>query len=574
MKKLITLILAVVMIMGILPTTAVHAVTMSDSYDIRLKEHKRLLELEATDEYTLDYWSLDLDHYQSAGKLTGSLGEQYAIVKEITAGITDEYEKAKAIYTWLSKNMVYVARGDTSGVMDKWIKDLPSWQYGVCEDFARATYNFYRLAGFPSKTIHGYANGLGSGGHAWNHVYIDGRWVYVDTTFEEFDDPVEYWTGGHAISDVRFTEAKWDGKMTIVDTSTGQEVQTIGPIPLNTPLGDIPELNLTNLFIDAEGKYPVRAKDKFRITHKTLYTKTHRVAFNIQLDNQYKSIVSHVVDETNGNLNSFVSVPSGADFPQVKLPTKAGYTFIGWRDLYNEKAPLWNAGSGKVTEDMAMIAVFKKGTVNYTVKYNANGGTAVKDATVKANTTLKQPTVPTKANYKFTGWYKDSALTQPWNFAYPVTSNLTLYAGWESTNNAKPTASKVLVNGKAVEFDAYTINNNNYFKLRDLAQAVNKTDKNFEVTWDGKNNAINLISNKVYTPAGGELVKGDGKAKAATLSTAKIFKDGKEVSLTAYTINGNNYFKLRDIAKAFDIGVTWDGTTNTVGIDTSISYVE
>jgi len=27
------------------------------------------------------------------------------------------------------------------------------------------------------------------------------------------------------------------------------------------------------------------------------------------------------------------------------------------------------------------------------------------------------------------------------------------------------------------------------------------------------NNAINLISNKPYTPSGGELAKGDGKAK-------------------------------------------------------------
>jgi hypothetical protein len=140
--------------------------------------------------------------------------------------------------------------------------------------------------------------------------------------------------------------------------------------------------------------------------------------------------------------------------------------------------------------------------------------------------------------------------------------------------NANPTTSKVLVNGEAVEFDAYNINGNNYFKLRDLAQAVNNTDKNFEVTWDGANNAINLISNKPYTPVGGELAKGDGTAKVATPTTSKIYKDGEEVSLTAYNINDNNYFKLRDIAKAFDIGVTWDGATNTVGIDTSISYVE
>ncbi len=44
--------------------------------------------------------------------------------------------------------------------------------------------------------------------------------------------------------------------------------------------------------------------------------------------------------------------------------------------------------------------------------------------------------------------------------------------------------------------------------------------------------------------------------------------------LTAYNINGNNYFKWRHIAKIFVIGVTWDGNTNTVGIDTSIGYVE
>ena len=140
--------------------------------------------------------------------------------------------------------------------------------------------------------------------------------------------------------------------------------------------------------------------------------------------------------------------------------------------------------------------------------------------------------------------------------------------------NANPTTSKVLVNGKAVEFEAYNINGNNYFKLRDFAQAVNNTEKNFEVAWDGANNAINLISNKPYTPVGGELAKGDGKAKAATPTASKIYKDSGEISLTAYNINGNNYFKLRDIAKVFDIGVTWDGVTKTISIDTSISYVE
>jgi hypothetical protein len=124
-----------------------------------------------------------------------------------------------------------------------------------------------------------------------------------------------------------------------------------------------------------------------------------------------------------------------------------------------------------------------------------------------------------------------------------------------------------------IEFEAYTINGNNYFKLRDLATAVRGSEKNFEVTWDGAKNAINLISHHDYTSVGGELAKGDNKAKAAMVCSSTIYKDGDLINLSAYTINGNNYFKLRDITQAFNIGVTWERSTNSVIIDTSKDYV-
>ncbi len=139
--------------------------------------------------------------------------------------------------------------------------------------------------------------------------------------------------------------------------------------------------------------------------------------------------------------------------------------------------------------------------------------------------------------------------------------------------SALPTNSKVLVNGEEVSFDAYNINGNNYFKLRDLATVVSGTEKQFEVEWNSEKNAINLVSDKAYTTAGGEMSKGDGKEKSGNLNTAKIYKDGEEVELTAYNINDNNYFKLRDIAQAFNIGITWDNETMTIGIDTTKDYI-
>lgn len=139
---------------------------------------------------------------------------------------------------------------------------------------------------------------------------------------------------------------------------------------------------------------------------------------------------------------------------------------------------------------------------------------------------------------------------------------------------AVPTASKVVVNGKEVAFEAYNIEGNNYFKLRDLAKAVNGTKKQFEVGFDAASNAISLKAEAAYTAVGGELEASGATGKQqAVPSSSALLLNGEKLELGAYNINGNNYFKLRDIAKAFNIGVTWDGKLNTVGIDTAIDYV-
>jgi len=138
---------------------------------------------------------------------------------------------------------------------------------------------------------------------------------------------------------------------------------------------------------------------------------------------------------------------------------------------------------------------------------------------------------------------------------------------------AIPTSSMVMINGKTYQFDAYNIDGSNYFKLRDLAMALNGTGKSFEVAFDETSGAIHLSSGKAYTPVGGELKMGDGKEKNAVKTSSAIYKDGSIANFTAYNINGNNYFKLRDVAQAFDFGVSWDGAANTIVIDASQSYM-
>jgi len=137
---------------------------------------------------------------------------------------------------------------------------------------------------------------------------------------------------------------------------------------------------------------------------------------------------------------------------------------------------------------------------------------------------------------------------------------------------AKPTSSTVLVNGKNIAFDAYNINGNNYFKLRDLAFILSGTEKQFEVGWDGVKDAIILTSGETYTVIGGEMTGKGAGDKTPAPTSSKIHLDSKEVQFTAYNIDGNNYFKLRDIGAAFDFGVDWDSANNTIVIDTRKGY--
>ena len=123
---------------------------------------------------------------------------------------------------------------------------------------------------------------------------------------------------------------------------------------------------------------------------------------------------------------------------------------------------------------------------------------------------------------------------------------------------------KVELNGAKVNLAAYTINGSNYFKLRDLAAALKGLDSEFAVTWNAAQQRIDLTSRTAYTPVGGEQTALPAGNKAATLTNAAVYLDGNPLSLTAYSIGGNNYFKLRDLVFALGFSVDWNANTMTM----------
>lgn len=128
---------------------------------------------------------------------------------------------------------------------------------------------------------------------------------------------------------------------------------------------------------------------------------------------------------------------------------------------------------------------------------------------------------------------------------------------------AYTSAQKIAVNGSEVIAENYLIDGNNYCKLRDIAYMVKNTDSAFDVGWSAVDNAVVLTSDAEYLGNGGKKAAQNKKAQVAT---AKVLLDGKQIDLKGYLIDGNNYFKLRDVMNVIGAEVEWNSTTATVDI--------
>lgn len=117
----------------------------------------------------------------------------------------------------------------------------------------------------------------------------------------------------------------------------------------------------------------------------------------------------------------------------LPTPTRDGYWFTGWYDAAEGGNKIDDAGATYNPKgDITLYAHWQK-AVEYTVTYNANGGTCGTASATYRGTSLTLPT-PTRTGYKFLGWYTAASGGTKIGDAganYTPSSNITLYAQWE-----------------------------------------------------------------------------------------------------------------------------------------------
>ncbi|HTL37531.1 MAG TPA: DUF3488 and transglutaminase-like domain-containing protein [Kofleriaceae bacterium] len=153
--------------------------------------------------------------------------ELYELVDRITAGNTNNYDKAKAIETWLETNLSYTLELADPGNVEPIHFFVFQRKKGHCEYFASAFVIMARIAHIPTRQVNGFLGGewneykgyvavRAGDAHSWAEVYFPGKgWVTFDPTPAapggELGRGGNGWTAklGRFIDTMRFQWSKW-----------------------------------------------------------------------------------------------------------------------------------------------------------------------------------------------------------------------------------------------------------------------------------------------------------------------------------------------------------------------------
>lgn len=114
-----------------------------------------------------------------------SNSQAVAKAKELAKGKATDEEKAKAIYNYIISNIAYdktLANSVTSDYLPNIDKTLAS-KKAICYGFASTYAAMLRSLDIPTKLVMGDSDYVDAY-HAWNEVYLNGKWVTIDTTVD------------------------------------------------------------------------------------------------------------------------------------------------------------------------------------------------------------------------------------------------------------------------------------------------------------------------------------------------------------------------------------------------------
>lgn len=320
----------------------------------------------------------------------------------------------------------------------------------VCNGYALAYQDLLKRVGIPSNFVS--SNVMN---HAWNMLYLDGHWYHVDSTW---NDPV----GASGNGD-------WATEGRIVHTYFVVSDSEMVALDHNGWSADAPVADHSNSYSGYRFRnynYPLHY-----VNGRWYFLENGQITSSrIDGSEQKVFLAGRYFDFLQGAANTLY-LADDAGVYGVRVPGTSVYNYKIWSEDPEYPADFYQMDEFAIKQNRLIAVIRDQETGKYsrvelpmdggvpgqtfTVSFVSNGGSAVPGLSgVEAGTLLTKPTSPKRAGYAFTGWYKDEALTRPWNFEKDtVTANTVLYAKWEKYSIALKQSELTMKPGQSMKVE-------------------------------------------------------------------------------------------------------------------------
>ena len=218
-----------------------------------------------------------------------------------------------------------------------------------------------------------------------------------------------------------------NGGTTISPASEGRTAGAVGTISSSVPTRSGYNFNGWNTRADGTG------------TSYTAGSSLTMPGQNLTLYAQWSAAVSAVNYDANGGSNAPLgsyATTNQTITVSAGVPTRSGFTFVGWNTAANGSGTPYSAGDTLVMSSNSITFYAQWSTSSYVLSYDANGGASApaNQNVAYAATATVSSALPTRAGFDFLGWNTDMnglGTSRPGGstFVMPV-GNVTLYAQW------------------------------------------------------------------------------------------------------------------------------------------------
>lgn len=280
------------------------------------------------------------------------------------------------------------------------------------------------------------------------------------------------------------------------------------------------------------------------------------------------NIVDITIAAENGVVTGAAKYIKGSSVT-VTAAANSGYRFTGWY-VDGEAVSTESTYTFTADNDVALTAKFERtrssrgggggSSSAYTIKFDTNGGSELKNISVKSGQSIGTITEPKKDGYVFTGWYSDKELTKPYNKDEKVTASAILYAGWK----IDPVRQLILTIGKkdaavfgqtkSNDVAPKIVNDRTMLPARFVAENLGAV-----VTWNAEKQEVTVK---------GKNAKDEDITILIYIGSDIAYVNDEQIKLDspAFIENDRTYTPVRFISERLGASVEWNETDKTVTI--------